>query len=372
MTIRLYTLSTMLRVLMTCCLLGLVTSQVNDPHVLPGRHVMVHLFEWRWEDIATECETFLGPNGYAGVQTSPANENAIVSTAEEHRPWWERYQPLSYNVTTRSGNEQAFADMVARCNAVGVRVYVDAVLNHMTNKGNPLNGTGGNVAYPADRYFPAVPFFPEHTNRGCTISNITDPTVEEYHEVIDLGDSPIPPSDYFRLGPVTEFKYSNELGLTFSGTEGRTLANLSEFAFGSHWGECSPDVLSYKRPRLYVMGTAFHLAWTYGFQRIMSSFDFTDTESSPPMDASENTLPVVINPDGSCGNGWVCEHRWPQIVGMTCLSPGTYCDVISGRLEGTVCTGKSITVQTNGTALIEIRTTDPDGVLAFHVNAKLP
>jgi hypothetical protein len=60
------------------------------------------------------------------------------------------------------------------------RVYVDAVLNHMTNKGvQPLDGTGGSIAYPNDRYFPAVPFLPEHTNRGCTISNITDPTVEE-------------------------------------------------------------------------------------------------------------------------------------------------------------------------------------------------
>ena len=25
---------------------------------------------------------------------------------------------------------------------------------------------------------------------------------------------------------------------------------------------------------------------------------------------------VIINGDGSCGNGWVCEHRWPPIAGM--------------------------------------------------------
>jgi len=29
---------------------------------------MVHLFEWKWDDIAKECENFLGPKGYAGVQ----------------------------------------------------------------------------------------------------------------------------------------------------------------------------------------------------------------------------------------------------------------------------------------------------------------
>nr|CAH7746109.1 unnamed protein product [Callosobruchus chinensis] len=28
------------------------------------------MFEWRWDDIANECETFLGPKGFAGVQVS--------------------------------------------------------------------------------------------------------------------------------------------------------------------------------------------------------------------------------------------------------------------------------------------------------------
>lgn len=32
--------------------------------------VLVHLFEWRFDDIAKECEQFLGPKGYAGVQVS--------------------------------------------------------------------------------------------------------------------------------------------------------------------------------------------------------------------------------------------------------------------------------------------------------------
>src|SRR6476469_4001301 len=33
--------------------------------------VFVHLFEWRWNDVATECEQVLGPAGYRGVQVSP-------------------------------------------------------------------------------------------------------------------------------------------------------------------------------------------------------------------------------------------------------------------------------------------------------------
>ena len=34
------------------------------------RTAFVHLFEWPWADIATECETVLGPKGYSAVQVS--------------------------------------------------------------------------------------------------------------------------------------------------------------------------------------------------------------------------------------------------------------------------------------------------------------
>ena len=35
-----------------------------------SRRVIVHLFEWPWDDIAAECESYLGPKGYCGVQAS--------------------------------------------------------------------------------------------------------------------------------------------------------------------------------------------------------------------------------------------------------------------------------------------------------------
>ena len=33
-----------------------------------GKQVMVHLFEWKWTDIAAECERFLADAGFCGVQ----------------------------------------------------------------------------------------------------------------------------------------------------------------------------------------------------------------------------------------------------------------------------------------------------------------
>lgn len=42
----------------------------HRPHFTRGRSVLVQLFEWKFVDIAEECRTFLGPQGYAGVQVS--------------------------------------------------------------------------------------------------------------------------------------------------------------------------------------------------------------------------------------------------------------------------------------------------------------
>ena len=99
--------------------------------------VAVHLFEWRWVDIAAECETVLGPAGFKAVQISPPQEHSITPSYD----WSERYQPVSYSVArTRSGTEAQFIDMVTRCHNAGVDIIADAVINHMTNFPSP--GTG--------------------------------------------------------------------------------------------------------------------------------------------------------------------------------------------------------------------------------------
>lgn len=42
----------------------------KEPHFKGNCTTIVHLFEWVWQDIAKECETFLGPEGYGGIQVS--------------------------------------------------------------------------------------------------------------------------------------------------------------------------------------------------------------------------------------------------------------------------------------------------------------
>lgn len=55
---------------------------------------------------------------------------------------------------------------------------------------------------------------------------------------------------------------------------------------------------------------------------------------------------------------------------QTCLPEGTYCDVISGELSGGSCTGKTVTVGSDGYGYISLGDSEDDGVLAIHVNAK--
>ncbi|HVO33938.1 MAG TPA: hypothetical protein VMT21_00155, partial [Gemmatimonadales bacterium] len=123
-----------------------------SPTYRPSGHmaagdVFVHLFEWTWADIATECEQVLGPAGVTAVQVSPPQEHSITPTFD----WSERYQPVRYDIArSRSGDSTAFVSMVKRCKAVGVGIYVDAVINHMTNYPSPGTGSNGSPYWKYD------------------------------------------------------------------------------------------------------------------------------------------------------------------------------------------------------------------------------
>jgi alpha-amylase len=95
-----------------------------------GTGVVANLWEWNWPSVAHECTSVLGPAGYAAVQVAPPQD----SYASPGREWWDVYQPVDYNLTSRMGNDSQFKAMVAACRAAGVKVYVDAVINHMTNE----------------------------------------------------------------------------------------------------------------------------------------------------------------------------------------------------------------------------------------------
>ena len=70
-----------LRILLlaTACVLGSVLDPVGaqfQPHC-DGRQVIVHLFEWKWTDVAAECERYLAGAGYCGVQVRRGGSNLL-------------------------------------------------------------------------------------------------------------------------------------------------------------------------------------------------------------------------------------------------------------------------------------------------------
>lgn len=147
---------------------------------------------------------------------------------------------------------------------------------------------------------------------------------------------------------------------------------------------------------------------------VLNNFDTSCL--GPPEDSDENIKSPIIYSDGSCGNGYVCEHRWSQVANMvvfrnvvagteienwwsneeqqiafsrgnkgfiaftnggnltekiqTGLAAGTYCDIISGSLVNKTCSGKSLVVDSKGMATVSIQETDFEGVIAVHLNSK--
>lgn len=263
-------------------------SGAVTPQLAPApRTVFVHLFEWKWSDVAKECETYLGPKGFAAVQISPAAEHVRAAG----NPWWQRYQVASYRVESRSGTRAEFANMVQRCKAVGVDIYADVIINHMAS------GSGTGFAGSAYQHYVYPGLYQDqdfhhcagdgdihdYQNRfevqNCELVDLADlntgsdyvrgkiagylqdlvnlgvagfridaakhiPSADVanivgrvsgapyvFQEVIDLGGEPILASEYFGSGDVTEFKHAGEIGRVF---KTGNLAWLSNF--GAAWG----------------------------------------------------------------------------------------------------------------------------------------
>lgn len=140
----------------------------------------VHLFEWKWIDIATECNNVLGPLGFDAVQVSPPQEHAVIAGF----PWWERYQPVSYGIErSRSGSGAEFREMVSRCRAAGVGIYVDAVINHMTAGA----GTGSNGTVYTKYNYPGL-YAAEDFHAQCPLVDYQNAANVQDCELLGLSD----------------------------------------------------------------------------------------------------------------------------------------------------------------------------------------
>jgi alpha-amylase len=441
---------------------------------------IVHLFEWNWSSIGRECASVLGPQGYGAVQVSPPQEHVVLPG--RGYPWWQDYQPVSYQLGSRRGDRAAFAAMVSTCHAAGVKIYVDAVLNHMTGSNNS-GGLVGSAGNPFSAYdYPGVAYsrndfhdpceIKDYTNRGqvqgCQLSSLADLRTESpyvrtklagylkdltglgvdgfrldaakhialadvlaiegeaggspyvYQEVIEGGPGEIGPAEYVGAGDVTDFRYGDLVGDAFRAGSLSGLNDLpgrmavssdaAQVFIDNHDTERSGRTkLNYASGDRYYLAEGFMLAYPFGTPSVMSGYAFASSDQGPPSDS------VGKATDASCGTGtWTCQHRDPRIAGMvglrnashgqavsnwwsdgggqiafgrgafgyavfntgtgsltrtfsTSLPAGTYCDVMTGQLNGGACTGQTVTVAADGTFTA---TVGANRSLALHVGAR--
>ena len=75
------------------------------------------------------------------VKVFPVGEHILTYDTVENgelNPWWFIYQPVSYRLSSRGGTKKEFREMINTCRSKGVRVYADAVINHMAGNGNDM------------------------------------------------------------------------------------------------------------------------------------------------------------------------------------------------------------------------------------------
>jgi alpha-amylase len=155
---------------------------------LNASDVTANLWEWNWPSIAAACTGQLGPAGYGAVQVAPPEESiTLPSSSDGAHPWWEVYQPVSYQITSRLGTRAQFASMVEACHNAGVRVYVDAVVNHTAGNGNTYtSGYAGSTFSPSGFDYPAVPYTTDdfHANDGSCPT--TDGQIDDFSVVAQV------------------------------------------------------------------------------------------------------------------------------------------------------------------------------------------
>ena len=336
-----------------------------------SKDVTATLFEWRYDSVAKECTNTLGPKGYGFVEVSPAAEHI------QGPQWWTSYQPVSYPIGGRLGNETQFKNMVSTCHAAGVKVIVDVIVNHMSAGSG--TGTAGSAytkyAYPgiySDWDFHGcrqnISNYGDRTNvQTCELvgladldtgsdyvrgkvagylnkllslgvdgfridaakhvpasdlaaikSKLTNPNVFWVHEVIYGAGEAVQPSEYTGSGDVDEFRGAYDLKRIFTSEK---LAYLS--SWGASWGylpsgNARSFVDNWDTERngstlSYKNGSTYTLANVF---LLAWPYGAPNVFSGYEWTDHDAGPPLGGTVNACYSDGWKCQHAWRQIANM--------------------------------------------------------
>ncbi|SDE40093.1 carbohydrate-binding module family 20 domain-containing protein [Glycomyces harbinensis] len=144
---------------------------------LAGGDSILNMFEWTWNSIAAECAGPLADSGYTHVQTSPPQEHILgtdASSGEAHA-WYIHYQPVSYELESRLGTRAEYAAMVDACDANGIGVIADVVINHMAAGSATQTRYGSNGSEYRQFHYPDAGYdASDFHNTGSSYCEIDD------------------------------------------------------------------------------------------------------------------------------------------------------------------------------------------------------
>lgn len=246
-------------------------------------------------------------------------------------------------------------------------------------------------------------------------------------EVIRGEGEPVQPEEYLASGEVFDFAYGQELAgyvgggslgrVPELGTGSRALPDDRAVVFvDNHDTERNGSTLSYQDGPTYQLATVLMIAGDYGTPVVLSGYAFRDRDAGPPQDGAGRVLDATctnLGPDAELEPGdWVCQHRWPAVVGAvgwraavgqvpvevtserrvlglghgaagflganggsaavehtfsTGLAAGAYCDVLTGPVLDGGCAGEVVEVAPDGSVTV---TLEPRGAVAIHAGAR--
>jgi alpha-amylase len=103
-----------------------------------AKGVIYQAFNEKFSDLYNKLPELAGI-GYRYVQVSPPTKSADLEI------WWARYQPIDLEkIEGPLGNEQDLRRLINRAHELGLKILVDAVLNHMADS----SFNGGSLHFP--------------------------------------------------------------------------------------------------------------------------------------------------------------------------------------------------------------------------------
>ncbi|KAK0244972.1 glycoside hydrolase [Armillaria nabsnona] len=361
-------------ILLSCTLA--LPSRRRDPS--GSDTVIIQMFEWTWDSIASECTDFIGPAGYGFVQGNPPAEH-ITGTQ-----WWTDYQPVTYTLTSKRGDRDEFANMITTCHAAGVKVIADTIFNHMTGMDSGAGFAGDtytHYVYPGIYQYQdfhhctltSTGDIEDYTSRAqvqtCQLEGLADLATEteyvrgrlaEYaNDLLSLGvdgfrldaakhiaaddlanitsrfsSSPyitqeviwgageaVQPSEYVGIGDVQEFRYTTALQSAFGGGSISGLENLDSQGWISG-SQANVFVANHDTER---NGNSLNVNSANNAYVIATIFSLAYPYGTPTILSSYQYSTTddgaPNNGVGTCSgtggaNGWYCQHRWIAFTGM--------------------------------------------------------